>query len=113
MVQAQQLCAYEGSWLFLCPHSYGGWRIGEPRGSPVLNPVYQPDTSSTALSLVAPSGGKSTAVQESPMNKLLTWLVANAPLRHQIPARLFQIRYQRAMRVLRAQLLPPAITREV
>ncbi len=47
------------------------------------------------------------------MNKLLTWLVANAPLRHQIPARLFQICYQRAKRVLRAQLLPPALTREV
>jgi len=36
------------------------------------DPVSQPDTSSTALSLVAPSGGNSTAVQESPMNKLLT-----------------------------------------
>ncbi len=47
------------------------------------------------------------------MNKLLTWLVANAPLRYRIPARLFQIRYQRAKRVLRFQLLPPAITREV
>ncbi|WP_160171892.1 hypothetical protein [Methylobacter tundripaludum] len=47
------------------------------------------------------------------MNKLLTWLVANAPLRFQIPARLFQIRYQRAKRVLRAQLLPPVLTREV
>lgn len=30
-----------------------------------------------------------------------------------IPARLFQIRHQRAKRVLRDQLLPPAITREV
>jgi len=39
--------------------------------------------------------------------------VANAPLRYQIPARLFQIRYQRAKRVLRPQLLPPALTREV
>jgi hypothetical protein len=47
------------------------------------------------------------------MNKLLTWLVANAPLRYQIPARLFQIRYQRAIRVIRALLLPPALTREV
>jgi len=47
------------------------------------------------------------------MNKLLIWLVANAPLHHQIPVRLFQIRYQRAKRVLRTQLLPPAITREV
>ncbi|WP_181050172.1 hypothetical protein [Methylobacter tundripaludum] len=47
------------------------------------------------------------------MNKLLTWLIANAPLRHQIPVRLFQIRYQRAKRVLRAQLLPLALTREV
>ncbi|WP_432741620.1 hypothetical protein ABXJ76_15210 [Methylobacter sp. G7] len=47
------------------------------------------------------------------MNKLLTWLVANAPLRHKIPVRVFQIRYQRAKRVLRAQLLPPALTREV
>lgn len=47
------------------------------------------------------------------MNKLLTWLVAKAPLRYQIPARLFQIRYQRAKCVLRAQLLPPALTREV
>jgi len=36
---------------------YGGWCIGEPQGSPVLDPVYQPDTSSTALSLVAPVGG--------------------------------------------------------
>ena len=47
------------------------------------------------------------------MNKLLTRLVANAPLRYRILARLFQIRYQRAKRVLRAQLLPPALTREV
>lgn len=45
------------------------------------------------------------------MNKLLTWLVANTQLRYQSPARLFRIRYQRAKRVLRAQLLPPAITR--
>jgi len=47
------------------------------------------------------------------MNKLLTWLVANAPLRYPIPARLFQIRYRRTKRVLRTQLLPPALTRKV
>jgi len=47
------------------------------------------------------------------MNKLLTWLVANALLRYPIPARLFQISYQRVKRVLRTQLLPPALTLEV
>ncbi len=47
------------------------------------------------------------------MNKLLTWLVANAPQRHHIQIRLFQIRYQRAIRVIRAVLLPPVLTREV
>ncbi|PPK72983.1 hypothetical protein B0F87_11529 [Methylobacter tundripaludum] len=90
-----------------------GGVLGSPQGSPALDPVYQPDTSSAALSLVAPVGGYIATVKESPMNKLLTWLIANAPLRHQIPVRLFQIRYQRAKRVLRAQLLPLALTREV
>ncbi|MDP1657863.1 MAG: hypothetical protein Q8L73_00750 [Methylotenera sp.] len=47
------------------------------------------------------------------MNKLLSWLVVNAPQHHKIPVRLFQIRYQRAIRVIRALLLPPALTREV
>ncbi|MFZ2404313.1 MAG: hypothetical protein WAW41_04195 [Methylobacter sp.] len=47
------------------------------------------------------------------MNKLLSWLLANAPQQHKIPVRLFQIRYQRTIRVIRAQLLPIALTREV
>jgi hypothetical protein len=47
------------------------------------------------------------------MNKFLNWLVGIVPLRHKIPVRLFQIRYQRAIRVTRALLLSPALTREV
>lgn len=47
------------------------------------------------------------------MNTLLSWLLANAPQHHKITIRLFQIRYQRAIRVTRAVLLPPALTREV
>jgi hypothetical protein len=47
------------------------------------------------------------------MNKFLSWLLANAPQQYKIPVRLFQIRYQRAIRVSRALLLPPALTREV
>lgn len=47
------------------------------------------------------------------MNTLLTWLLSVAPSQHKIPVRLFQIRYQRAIRVSRALLLPPALTREV
>ncbi|WP_432745740.1 hypothetical protein ABXJ76_07735 [Methylobacter sp. G7] len=47
------------------------------------------------------------------MNKLLTWLLSVAPAHHKIPVRLFQIRYQRAIRVIRALLLPIALTREV
>lgn len=46
------------------------------------------------------------------MNTLLTWLLSVAP-QHKTPVRLFQIRYQRAIRVIRAQLLPLALTREV
>lgn len=43
------------------------------------------------------------------MNKFLTWLVGVVPLRHKITVRLFQIRYQRAVRIARAVLLPPAL----
>jgi hypothetical protein len=45
------------------------------------------------------------------MNKLLTWLLSVAPARHKI--HLFQIRYQRAVRVLRAVLSQPALIWEV
>lgn len=78
----------------------------------ILDPVCKPDTSSAALSFATPDGGLTT-VKESSMNNLLTWLVANAPLRYKIQARLVQIRYQRAIRVSRALLLPPTLTREV
>jgi hypothetical protein len=47
------------------------------------------------------------------MNNLLTWLLSVAPAHHKITVRLFQIRYQRAIRVVRAVLLPPDLTRWV
>lgn len=47
------------------------------------------------------------------MNKLLTWLLSVAPARHKIQVRLFQIRYQRAVRILRAVLSQPALIWEV
>jgi hypothetical protein len=47
------------------------------------------------------------------MNKLLSWLLANAPQHYKIPVRLFQIRYQRAVRVLRSVLSQPALIWEV
>ncbi|UOA08626.1 hypothetical protein [Methylobacter sp. S3L5C] len=47
------------------------------------------------------------------MNTLLTWLLSVASTHHKTPVRLFQIRYQRAIRGIRALLLPPALTREV
>jgi hypothetical protein len=47
------------------------------------------------------------------MNKLLSWLLANAPQHYKIPVRLFQIRYQRAVRVIRAVLSQPAMIWEV
>lgn len=47
------------------------------------------------------------------MNKVLTWLLSVAPEHHKIQVRLFQIRYQRAVRVLRAVLSQPALIWEV
>lgn len=47
------------------------------------------------------------------MNKLLTWLLAVAPAHHKIQVRLFQIRYQRTVRVMRAVLSQPALIWEV
>ena len=47
------------------------------------------------------------------MNTLLTWLLSVAPARHKIQIRLFQIRYQRAVRVVRSVLSQPALIWEV
>jgi len=90
-----------------------GGVLGSREARRSLSPVCKPDTSSAALSFAASVGGVTTTAQEQSMNTLLTWLHAHASRRHQIPVRLFQIRYQRMIRVARALLLPPALRREV
>ena len=51
----------------------GVW--GSRKARRYLFPVCQPDTSSTAQSLTALFGGYLSAEKESPMNKLLIYLV--------------------------------------